>query len=330
MRLINPKCKLVINLRGESLEITDADINFNIEKDLTEDPNDAEFIVYNANNDTQEFLKSAAANESPLEFYATTIEHPDGAYKRAFAGEVSMVENENLKPGYASKIYCSSQKRNHREFWFQKTYAAGTYDDDIINDLLATIGLPKGNVWEESTGTIILSKSFSGPAYELLQRFQFDRGQYCYIMDGKIYTSMVDVAPSTELIRYMSDYVLRGNPEEVIRSARNIIEMKTIIEVTGRMPEAFKVRKRRRTRKKKDIYTYGENDLVEYNAVEQDISGLVIPMFLQPDINPDHMISYGGILHRVIKVQHEGDNFGGDWDTTLTTDIYEDTGGDFI
>lgn len=305
-----------------------ADLSFSVEKDLSEEPNAAEFILYNLNTDTRGFIGEAGKVESIIEFFATTIEIPDAVPRMVFKGEIERVENENLHPGTATHIYCTSQKINHREFWFQKTYAAGTYVDDIINDLLDTIGLPKGNVWEESTETIILSKSFAGPAYELLQRFMFDRGMYCYIADGKIYSSLVSVAPITP-VKTIEDYVLRGDPENVVRMARNLIEMKTVIEVTGKIPDALKARSTRKRRKKKQMEIYGQNDYVEFEAVDNQIDGMVFQLFLQPDFNPDDMFRYNLNLYRAISVEHTGDTFGGDWDTVLTTDIYEDTGGDF-
>lgn len=232
-----------------------------------------------------------------------------------------------------SVINCTSQKINHREFFFQKTYAAGTYDDDIINDLVAEIGLPRGNFFEIGVSTTILSKTFSGPAYELLQRFMYDRGMYCYILDGKIYCTMVAVH-EVDNIKSLNDYIYTSDPEPVTRNVRNLIEMKAIIETTGRIPDIFKENykknRRRRKKKKKKIITYGENDYVEFEAVDQQVDGMVFNLLAAPDINPDDMVSHGGILYRVHKVEHSADNAGGEWDTTVHTDIYNDTGGDFL
>jgi hypothetical protein len=239
------------------------------------------------------------------------------------------VENEDVHPGTESIIHCVSQKRNHRDFWFQKTYAADTYVDDIINDMLALINLPKGNTWEESTEKIILSKSFAGPAYALLQRFMFDRGMYCYIMDGKIYASLVDVAPSGTLID-CSLYTMRKNPKSITRTARDLVEMKTVIEVTGRIPDAMKKRRVRKSRKKKKTEVYGQNDLVEFEAVDQTLAGMQFAFFLHPEFCPDNMFTHDGILYRCTSVTHEGNTFGGNWDTTVDADIYHDDGGDFI
>lgn len=329
MQLKNPKAKISVRIDGAFVDIEDSDLYFSIDKDLSEEPNEAEFIIHNLKADTRGMLSEAARQEAPVEFYATTIKEPEGAYKLSFAGEIDNVKHDNLRPGFETRILCTSQKRNHREFWFQKTYSSGTFADEIISDLLDAIGLPKGNAWESSRDSILLSKTFAGPAYELLQRFMFDRAMYCYIMDGKIYSSLVSVAPSG-IVKSMNDYVMAGDPEEVVRSARNLIEMKTVIEVTGRLPDALKANSRRKRRRKKNIETYGKNDYVQYEAVEQDIPGYIFPLFHQPDINPDDIIGYGGLLYRTIKVHHEGQTFGGQWDTTITTDIYDDTGGDFI
>lgn len=335
MQVINPKARLDIRIGGETRQIlasgddNHADLYFSVEKDLSEEPNSAEFTLSNLNDDEKGYLFEAGKAESVIEFYATTIEVPDAVPRRVFAGEIERVENEDMHPGTVTRIYCSSQKINHREFWFQKTYAAGSYADDIINDLLSEIGLPKGNEWDQSTETIILSKSFAGPAYELLQRFMFDRGLYCYILDGKIYSSFVSLAPITP-VKTVDDYVLRSKPEDTVRTARNLIEMKTVIEVTGRMPDDLKARSTRKIRKKKKKEIYGQNDYVEFEVVDQQINGKVFKMFLQPDFNPDDMFRYNLDLYRALSVEHEGDTFGGSWDTTLITDIYEDTGGDFI
>jgi hypothetical protein len=334
MRLINPKALLRISLNGEMHEIRasgdeeDADLSFQIEKDLSEEPNSAEFILYNLKQDSMAMLSDAASNEAPVYFSAGTIEDPGGSVKQAFAGEIFHVESENMRPGFETRVSCLSQKRNHREFRFQKTYSAGTYADEIINDLVDTIGLPRGGDWQESAETIILSKSFAGPAYRLLQRFMFDRGMYCYIMDGMIHASFSSVAPIGQ-VKTLDDYTLLGDPEDVVRMDRSLIEMKTVIEVSGKLSDAFVSRATRKRRRKKKIEIYGKNDLVEFEAVEQDIPGKVFRMFMQPDFNPDDMFRYNILLYRGISVEHEGSTFDGTWDTVLTTDLYEDTGGDF-
>jgi hypothetical protein len=353
MQLINPQIYLSVRLHGEVLRV-DGDMSFDISKDLSEQPNEAEFVGHNLNIDTQSMLIEAGKNDAIIECYATTIESPSGPFSQAFAGEINYVANANAHPGTETTISCTSQKRNHREYWFQKTYSAGTYIDDIIDDLLAEINLPKGNDWETTTETIILSKTFVGPAYSLLQRFMFDRGMYCYIQDGKIYRSSVYFPPLDSLKkiddyiltggkngyssqreyqgsrRNATEYVLRSDPSPTVRNARNMIEMKTVIEVTGRLPDSLLKKTTRKRRKKKQIETYGAGDFVQFEAVDQRIEGMEFPFFFHPEFNPDNVFSYNGVLYRATEVHHDGDNYGGAWDTTVITDIFEDTNNDFV
>lgn len=325
MQLVNPKIRVDIRHRGTVHSFSDGDIEFDIQKDLTEEPNSASVTMYGLNQDSRALINDAGMNESPVDIYLTTIQSPSDPFVHAYRGEIESSNSMHLNPGYATTINLTSQKQNHRQFWFQKNYSAGTPHFQIIDDMISEIGLPVGNVFDVINNGILLSKSFAGPAYELLQRFVFDMGYYCYILDGKIQITSV-YAPPAASIKSLDSRALTSSPQASVGQERSMIEMHTVTEVTNKSPFPPK----RRRRKKKEIDVVGANDYVSYEAVDQEVSLINFTMFCAPDINPDDVLGYGGLPYRVRRVNHSGDNIGGGWTTEAQTELYNDDGGDYI
>lgn len=358
MQLVNPKIRVDVRHLGTVHSFSDGDIEFDIRKDLTEEPNGASVVLYGLNADSRSMIYDAGLNESPVDIYLTTIQSPSDPFVHSYRGELESAESKHLNPGYETTLICTSQKQNHRQFWFQKNYSSGTPHFQIVDDMVAAIGLPAGNVFDVTNNGILLSKSFAGPAYELLQNFVFDMGYYCYILDGKIYITSVYQPPATDLkdigeidswlaenaegvlnripaptIRSLGSRALTSLPEASVSQERSMVEMHTVTEVTNKSPFPPK----RRRRKKKKIEVPGANDYVSYEAVDQETRLMNFTMFCAPDINPDDVLGYGGLPYRVRRIHHWGDNkggalddSGGSWETEVQAELYNDDGGDYI
>ena len=328
--LKNPKAKVKI-IGDTELEIVDLHMSFSVDKDLDEEPNEAEINIYNLNENTRNELFWLANKSAPIELHVTPSFVDE--YVIAFIGEIDSVKNVSLRPGHETRLFCTSQKDQHRNVYIDdRTYAAGTPKNVIIKDFLSTINIPAiYNAGDLPSDGILLSQSFSGPAFPLLKRFCFDIGMHCFINDGAIRLSSYYVPQNQTSYTILKKHML-SPPQETDRKDSQSIEMQTFIEsINKNNPFWQRKRKRRKTKK-----TQGTTSWVEYESVDVEIPGMDFEVHLQPDRQPDDLLvfpDYPGIedqLFRVISLQHYGDNFGGDWTTSFRTDFHSPAGEDIL
>jgi len=327
--LTNPKIEVTI--RGTSdIVIDDLEMEFDISKDLSKEPNTAELLIYNLGPSLKSQISDAENQEAPIEIRITPNNSTDLVL--AYGGEIQNVSNEFLDPGDVTEIYCESQKINHRAFDFDAEYAEGTPKDSIARDLISVIGLPTGNIADLDSSGLILSQTFSGPAFPLLERFIYDQGLFAYITDGILHITSIYEPGNFSVFKITPEMILgRSEPRKTIRNDNSFVEMKTHVESTGTDPFA-KVRKK----KKKDKKAWGSGAYVEYEGVDKAIVGVEIPLLAQPIVNPDQIVNvswegYEKKYYRTQSVKHWGESgFFENWTTTINADIYDDTGGDIL
>lgn len=312
---------ITINDREQSQD-DDLFVDFDIEKTLDDEPNTATLVIYNLNESTRANLVNSEEQYAPIEVYITPGGLPD-KFVFAFGGEVDTVTNAFTNPGHETVIQCTSQQENHRSLPFSKTYKKGVRIGNIVNDMIDAVNLPRGNIESIPDTEILISESFSGPAFPILQRYVFDLGMYAYIIDGKIHiTDIYEIANPT-VVDINPDFFLT-NAEQTKRVDKMTIAMKTVTENRAVNPFA-----KQRRKKRKDTKVVGENDYATYQAIDKTIEGIRFTMLCLPDVNPDDIIPYNDSLYRVKQVYHSGStDFGGDWNTEIEADVYEDQGGD--
>ena len=279
-QLVNPKIEVRVFGQTE-IVIKDLYMDFEIVKDLEEEPNEATVRVYNRDEDNRRKLTNLADQNAPIEIWAT----PSGQEElvMAYRGEIDTVTSTPTRPGYETTITCLSGQDNHRaRFVDTKTFAQGTAISDIMEFFIDQIGLPRGKVDELPDTGVLLSQSFSGPAYRLLQRYAFDVGMYAYILDGKLHVTSIYEPPDLTVTTIPREILLTA-PEATTRQDEQFVEMQTIVESTSIDP--FRKKRRRRKRRKK-TKVLGENDYVQYEAVDKTIPGMNFQLLLQPQIQP--------------------------------------------
>jgi hypothetical protein len=324
--ITNPK--LTVKIIGDTdIEIEDLHMDFDITKDLSEEPNTCDLSVYNLGPDLRGQIEAIEHENAPIELRATYSGGTD--LMLLYAGEITDVYSEFLRPGHITRITCESQKANHREFDFDKEFAAGTAQSEIITQLITAVGLPTGPLPDWPTGTLLLSHTFSGPAFNLLQKYVFDMGFKAVITDGVLTFSTPDVVQDFSVYKITPE-ILLGDPRTSSRTDSSEIEMRTVVEsYRGDIDPFKKIKKRqRKTKKKRSL-----NDYVEYDAVETIIPGVTMDMLLQPTLIPDQIIKVDmpgyNKYYRTQIVRHSGDTGTyQNWDTEIEADIYDDTDGD--
>ena len=342
-RLKNPKCALRIYGASDIL-IQDLDVVFDISKDLDEEPNEATITIHNLSENTRNQIIDPAIKDTPIEVLLTPFGSEDLIV--AFVGEVDKVTNTPLHPGFETRLDCSSQKWQHRSKYVeQKTYPMGTPITTVVNDFVDVINLPAQVEQLPPTG-LLLAQSFSGPAFPLLQRFVYDFGRFCYILDGTMHISSV-FTPLNPITVPISDSILVTMPNEIERSDAIEVELKTVNEMTNVDPlrrltrkEKKVIKKLTRLRKKLETATPGSQreadltaalqeampereDLVQVDAVDTVIHGIECDTLCLPTLQPDNIVEFeNGKQYRVQTVDHFGET-PYDATTHFTADDYD-------
>ncbi|MCP4712579.1 MAG: hypothetical protein GY869_28475 [Planctomycetes bacterium] len=324
--LVNPRIE--IDVKADiPYTLRDFHMSFDIEKNLEEDENECELTIYNLNESQRAALASGNIQSLPIEVFLTPAgkaeKNPLGGFDlvSAFLGEVDNVTSRRARPGYETVINLLSQKDNHRAFNIEpKTFKKGTPKAAVITFLAAAVNLPLKIIGTLPVDVLLLSASFSGPAFPLLKNFCRGEGLYAYITDGVLSITSSKIPPNPVPRELFKAHML-DDPNLTTRMDSADIEMRTIVESTTINPFA-KVRKKKKKRSK----VIGANDYVEYQAVEKQITGVDYSLLCQPDIRPDDLVvpidhlKFLGHITRVQSVHMYGDNFGGDWNSDLKTD----------
>jgi hypothetical protein len=320
-----------IDFETRAARVDSLEMEFFIEKDIEDEPNEAQVTVYNLSEGSRRQLIEASYQNAPIELSITPSDVDELAM--SFRGEINSARVQPLNPGHEITLSCTSQKKQHRAFYVdKKTYAAGTPRDQIVNDLIDIIGMPvQWNIESEPIfADILLSHSFSGTAFGILKSFVYDMGRYCFINDGVIHISSI-YEPQNPTVKQVLKKFLLGTPQDTDVADSEDVEMRTVVETAyiNPLPE-----RRRRKKKNKAEKKVGANDYVEYQSVDTSIPGMDFELLCQPDLQPDDIIQFPDYdpiketLFRIRSVQHEVENSTFDrWTTDVSASIYNPTGG---
>jgi hypothetical protein len=315
-----------ITIRGDTDIVigTGIEKRFEFTKDMSDEPNEAMVEIHNLNPDTRAAIKSAADKYTPIEIAFSGLGTADPVC--AYVGEIESVINRNMRPGFVTEIRALSEKRAHRAAYVtQKTYAAGTAKSDIVKDLTDAIGLPVESDTIPTVG-IMLSHSFSGAAFPILQRFVYDFGMYCFITDGVLRISNVYDPPSPTVVE-ITPAMLITEPQETTRTNAADTELHTVTDIANLTPFRKKKRRKKSVVKKRELEqkdlldrnlaeSRAENDngYVEIDAIDIVVPGVEIECFGIPTLNPDNLITLdkGQTHYRVYLIQTNGADVEGD------------------
>lgn len=319
VKLVNPRCALRI-YGAEDILIQDLDIDFEISKDLDEEPNEATVTIHNLKEDTRTRIIDPSVKDTPIEILLTPFGLEDLIV--AFVGEIDRVTNEPLRPGFITRLECSSQKWQHRALYVeQKTYTMGTPAQTIVDDFVKAINIPVNQVAAPLVNPILLAQSFTGPAFPLLQRFLFDYGRLAYILDG-VLTITSSYTPPVATIVPIVEEIMLTQPQPIERTDSVEVAMRTVTETVGLDPLQKLTRKEKKQIQKKVV---GENDYVEVEAVDTVIHGIECELLSLPTMQPDAIVQFpSGNQYRVQSVQHFGNVSQGGGQSAITTAIEAD------
>ncbi len=94
-------------------------MDFEITKDIDEETNEAELHIYNLGPETRGKFVDAANMGAPIEILLSATGKSDLIV--AFRGELETAKNTYTQPGYDTHIIATSQQRNHRSIYVDRS-----------------------------------------------------------------------------------------------------------------------------------------------------------------------------------------------------------------
>lgn len=296
------------------------DIEIDITKDLSGEPNQAIVQIYNLNDDTIEIL--ASGGDPNIEIFYN--EYGQTELTSCYLGEIVDCFTEEEHPGTVTTLICESQRSHARDKYISLNYESGTAFSLIIDAMAAEVGLPvqKGNIPDRN---ILAAASFTGPAFLNLQTLLKTAGMFAYIVDGTLYISSVFEPPIPTVVE-ITNAMLTQRPQSTNR--RDVRDLWYSLSLNDTEAAAaanhFTVNKSKVKKTSKKKLLDQNRALVQVDAVDTDIKGKSVEMFGLPNLQPDSVIQIEGdeAYYRIQRLQHRGDNHAG-ITTSIQADLFE-------
>lgn len=268
-----------------------ANIEFDIQKDNTKEPNKGYVTVYNLSDDTVNYLDMHQADALAVMFEAGY----DNENQLIFSGTVEFVEDRWEGPTRKTKFIFGDGTENIIKCQSTRSYQKGTPLNSVLNDLLKDMNLPKGRVVGFGNQTLQYSMAFSGNTAENLRRFARLTNSTFSVQDGALYWTKVGKRFKDSVFEISAESGMHGSP-------------------TPKNPEPAKKRKAKAAAKG------GSTSKKKKKNPREDV-GLTVTTCLNGAILPESTIylkskQYTG-FYKVITVHHKGTIEGGDYTTEL-------------
>ncbi|URC22111.1 hypothetical protein CHUUTOTORO_00070 [Serratia phage vB_SmaM-ChuuTotoro] len=283
---------------GEAYLITGLNIEFDIMKDKSKEPNKGYVTVYNLADETVAYLDQNQRESLAVLFHAGY----DGDDKLIFSGTVEFMQDSWDGPTRKTKLILGDGVLNLTTATTARSYRAGTPVDQVVNDLITDLKLPKGRVVGSEGATLQHSMAFSGNASQNLANLAKNTGSSFSVQDGAVYWTKEGSRFSQVMFEISEETGMRGSP-------------------TPQNPEPKKRRLAKQAEKKTKTTTKdGKPKLPTHSQVRED-AGLVVETLLNGAILPESTVylksrQYTG-FYKVVQIKHKGQLEGGDWTTEL-------------
>uniref|UniRef100_A0AAU8GED5 Baseplate hub n=1 Tax=Salmonella phage vB_SEnST11_KE22 TaxID=3161173 RepID=A0AAU8GED5_9CAUD len=273
-----------------SNETGDANIEFEVKKDNSKDPNKGYVTLYNLSDETVSYLD---ANQR--ESIAIVLEAGfDGENQMIFSGTVEFVQDKWDGHTRQTKMILGDATTNIMTAKTARSYKKGTPLDTVLNDLISDLKLPIGKVVKFGGQTLQQSMAFTGNAANNLERLAKNTGSTFSVQDGAVYWTTQGKRFKTAVYEISAESGMHDSP-------------------TPQNPEPAKRRLEKKSKSKKKPKTNKGPSRAE---IKED-AGLVVVTELNGAIIPESTIylksqKYTG-FYKVVYLTHKGQLEGGDW-----------------
>lgn len=146
--------------------LTEHNVSFSIEKVNSKSINTCSITIYNPSNDTMSFLQEVSGKKPIIMLEAGYA----GSIGKIFVGNIETFTETFTDETRAVTIDCGDGSEVTKAATFVKAYPKNTSHAVIIEDMLETFGLPKGDITIPS-GSTKTAMSFAGRSMEEANRF---------------------------------------------------------------------------------------------------------------------------------------------------------------
>jgi hypothetical protein len=269
----------------DNFTTTGLKVRFEITKSLMKEPNEAKFEIFNLN---------------PKHALAFDEEYTDVTFKAGYADSIKVLFDGNIqyssnyrdKTEWVTEVVCGDGDEFFRKAYVNKTYSAGTTDENIVDDIRQQFGakLRKGVMQLTNLVGSLRGRTFSKSAQESLDEIARTNGCNWSIQDGELQMvradaminpdSAVVLTPDTGLLEAAE----RTDKGITARAFLNpAIQVNTAVKLDN---SAMKTQSRNK------------------KSITKKQRGRVV------DLNPDG-------IYKVFKVRHSGDTRATDWMTEI-------------
>lgn len=323
--VINPEIRVRVETIFDDVwdsidEETRLDIEIEVTKDLTGDPNQAVVRLYNLNADTVNIL--AAGGDPDIELFFNM--YGETEMVSCFRGEIVNCYTTEDHPGSSTNLICESQRSHSRDKYINLNYESGTAFSLIVDDMVDEIGLPVQKC-EIPDRNILSAVTFTGPAFLNLHELLKTAGMFCYIVDGVLYISSVFEPPLPTVVE-ITRAMMTEQPQPTTR--RDVRDLWYTLNLNNteaaESANAFEVNRGKVKKVSKKKLLDQNKELVQVDAVDTDIKGRTVSMLGLPDLQPDTIIQMEGdtAYYRIQRLTHRGDNHDGII-TSIQADVFE-------
>ena len=276
-----------------SNEYGSANIEFEVKKDNSKDPNKGYVTIYNLSDETVSYLD---ANQR--ESLAIVLEAGfDGENQMLFSGTVEFVQDKWDGNTRQTKMILGDATTNIMTAKTARSYKKGTPLDTVLNDLISDLKLPIGKVVKFGNKTLQQSMAFTGNAANNLERLARNTGSTFSVQDGAVYWTTQGKRFKNAVFEISAESGMHDSP-------------------TPQNPEPAKRRLEKESKKKKRKPEPGTDTRPSRARIKED-AGLVVTTELNGAIIPESTIylkshKYTG-FYKVVYLTHKGQLEGGDW-----------------
>lgn len=312
-QLFNRFARLILtDLDGESIQIENLRVSFDIDKNSSSNPNTAKINVYNLNPKNRGFAEGADHMQLYVGYLGINKKQEP---KLLFTGNIKRVHTEKDDSDYITTFENGDGERALTEVNFNKTYQAPNMPSikQIITEIGNTmvtnakgtikLALNKTNIKMDENLKYLNSATFSGLAKKHMNQIAESQGAEFSIQDEEIHVMQPTGGITTDIVYLSEKTGLIGIP---IKREIDLGKRK-VGEVSLEIAKPKKPSKKKKKKKTKE---------------QTKFNGLEFTCLLDTNIRPNALVIIeslvndavlGSGLYVVKKAAYNGDTFEGDW-----------------
>lgn len=274
--------------QGEAYKITDLHMTFELKKDNSKEPNKGFVSVFNLSDEVVNYLSINQRESLAVLLYAGY----NGEEKLIFSGTIEWVQDDFKDETRETKFIFGDGTLNLTTATTSRSYRKGTPTNQVLNDLISDLKLPKGRVVDFGNQTIQNSMAFTGSASQNLENLAKNTGSTFSVQDGAVYWTKEGSRFANVMFEISEEGGMVGVP-------------------TLKQPAVSKKKKKKDTK---------ESAKKKEKNVKEDV-GLTVTTLLNGAILPESTVylntKYIKGFYKVIELTHRGGYESGDWTTEL-------------